>query len=349
MTDAAAPSVPARSMPRAPFESAVYKLSPLGLWGTTVGILLLLLVSFAAALALDHYPPFAKDAHGWNLEPGVWPGCILSLLVAVALGMQRYARTKDNADEAALCAVMPACKEFATGAYSAETLRRLRWATGIGIIAGFGPTLLAVPQELISIHPAMYLWFAIIDSLVGALFARGIVQSAQGTRGWADGIERGLVVDLLRIDSLNVIGRHGARNALIWFSVAAVILLFFIGNNMDAVTFAILLLAAAMGIWIFIRPMEQVHRRIRATKQAELDAIRQEIQHARAQASREPGAIGKLQGLLAFEARIEAVREWPFDLPTGLRVGTYVLIPAIPWFGQAIAGYFVANFVHFRL
>ena len=41
-----------------------------------------------------------------------------------------------------------------------------------------------------------------------------------------------LQIDLLRIDLLAVIGRNGARTALIWFGVAAVICLFFVGDNM---------------------------------------------------------------------------------------------------------------------
>jgi hypothetical protein len=189
----------------------------------------------------------------------------------------------------------------------------------------------------------MFIWFLVINAFTSALFARGIVHSARATETWARSIDSSLVVDLLRIDSLNVIGRHGARSALIWFSVAGAILLFFVGNNMNGLTLAILLLAAAMGIWIFIRPMERVHQRIRAAKHAELETIRRAIQDACAQAPHDAAAAAKLQGLLAYEARIEHVREWPFDQPTAIRVATYILIPAIPWFGQAIAGSFIAN------
>ena len=349
MTEAAAPSLSAPPTHRPIFEQALYRASPLGIWGTTLAIFLILLATFVVALAADRYAPFLNNDHGWSLRPGVWPGCVLSLLIAVALGMQRYVRSRDCADEAELRAVLPECREYELRTYSAEGQRQLRWATIFGVLAGAAPTLVAVPRALITTHPAMYFWFAVVDSLVGALFARGIVQSGRGTRTWAYGIEHGLTIDLLRIDSLSVIGRHGARNALIWFSVAAVIFLFLIGNNMDAATFVILLLAAAMGIWIFLSPMQLVHRRIRAAKQVELESIRREIQRARAQAPQDPAAAAKLQGLLAYETRIETVREWPFDQPTALRVGAYVLIPAIPWFGQAIAGYFVANFVHFRI
>ena len=148
------------------------------------------------------------------------------------------------------------------------------------------------------------------------------------------------------LDSPNVIGRHGARSALIWFSVAGAILLFFVGHNMNTLTFLILLLAALMGIWIFVRPMERVHRRIRAAKHVELEATRREIEAARLQAPHDAAAAAKLQSLLAYEARIENVREWPFDQSTMVRVGAYLFIPAIPWFGQAFAQRLIDTVAH---
>ncbi|HEY8697637.1 MAG TPA: hypothetical protein VIM02_08470 [Rhizomicrobium sp.] len=346
MSTAAVPLDSSRPRGRANFEQALYTLSPLGLWGTTLAILFVLLATFGAALAIDRYPPVVHAAQGWALQPGVWPAFVLSLLLTVALGMQRYVRLKDHDDDAVLETIMPGCREFEARMLDARGRRGLRIATVLGAILGAGATWVFVPRSAIAAHPAMYLWFGLVQATVTALFWRGIVASARGAESWALAIDKGLIVDLLRIDSLNIIGRQGARNALIWFSVAAVIFLFFIGNNMGGMTLAILALAAAMGLWIFIRPMERVHQRIRAAKQAELETVRREIGASRAEAPREASAAAKLQGLLAYEARIEAVREWPFDQPTAIRVAAFVLIPAIPWFGQAIAGYFIANLVH---
>ena len=90
--------------------------------------------------------------------------------------------------------------------------------------------------------------------------------------------------------------------------------------------------------------MARGHRRIRAAKLVELETLRHAIEQARAQAPADASAAMRLQGLLAYETRIEAVREWPFDQSTGMRLIAYLLIPAVPWFGQAIAGYFVEHF-----
>jgi hypothetical protein len=78
-----------------------------------------------------------------------------------------------------------------------------------------------------------------------------------------------------------------------------------------------------------------VHRRIRAEKALELDRVRDRIGHLRDEAVNDPSAATRLQGLLAYEARIQSVHEWPFDQTTLVRVAAYVLIPAIPWFGEA--------------
>jgi hypothetical protein len=337
----AAPLVPERRI----FEQMLYAGSPFGTLLTTLLIFAALIGTFALALLIDRYPALAHTPHGWSPNAGVWPAFVLSVLIIVALGMQRYARNRDLADNAALCAVLPNCTPE-QWMYDAAGLRRLRIATAIGALVGSVPSLVLVPRELVAKEPAMFIWFLVVNAFTSALFARGIVHSARAAETWARSIDTTLVIDLLRIDSLNVIGRHGARSALIWFSVAGAILLFLVGNNVNGLTLAILLLAAIMGIWIFVRPMERAHRRIRAVKAAELETVRREIQAARLQAPHDAASAAKLQGLLAYEARIEHVREWPFDQPTAIRVAAYVLIPAIPWFGQAIAGYFVAHFAH---
>jgi hypothetical protein len=326
-----------RTRPHSNFEQAIFDASPFGTLATTALIFLLLLGSFATVTGIDGYAPFAHTPQGWILRPGMWPGFVLSLLITVALGMQRYDRQRDKAERAALQAVMPQCDIYEARMSDAEALGRRRLATAIGVLLGALPTLMLVPVRMLAVHPAMFIWFVLVNAFVAALFARGVAMSARGGENWARAIDQGLSIDLLRIDSLNVIGRQSARKSLIWFSVAGVILLLLVGHNGDALTLAVLLLAAVMGIWIFVRPMERVHRQIGAAKRAELDSIRHVIQAACTQAPHDPAAAAKLQGLLAYETRIESVREWPFDQTTAMRVAIYVFIPAIPWFGQAFA------------
>ncbi len=155
-----------------------------------------------------------------------------------------------------------------------------------------------------------------------------------------------MIVDLLRIDTLAVWGRSAARFALIWFTVSAISCLFFINAGLNAFTISMLATLLALGIFVFVRPMERVHHRIRAAKAVELERIRGEIDGLRDAAVADPAAATRLQGLLAYETRIAAAQEWPFDQSTLVRVGASALILTVPWFGQAIAAYLVEPMNH---
>ena len=50
----------------------------------------------------------------------------------------------------------------------------------------------------------------------------------------------------------------------------------------------------------------------------------------------EPGAASELEGLLAWEARIERVPEWPFDVPTLIRFGAVLILAVGSWVGGAV-------------
>ena len=47
-----------------------------------------------------------------------------------------------------------------------------------------------------------------------------------------------------------------------------------------------------------------------------------------------PAAV--LPGLLAYETRIESVREWPYDVPTLLRFALLTVIAISSWLGGAL-------------
>jgi hypothetical protein len=98
---------------------------------------------------------------------------------------------------------------------------------------------------------------------------------------------------------------------------------------------------------VFVQPMERVHRKIRAAKHAELERIRGQIDTLRESAVNDPSCATRLQGLLAYETRIAAAPEWPFDQTTLVRVCASALILTVPWFGQAIAAYVVEHVSRF--
>jgi hypothetical protein len=107
-----------------------------------------------------------------------------------------------------------------------------------------------------------------------------------------------------------------------------------------------MLACAAMGIALFLRAILRVHRKIVEAKAEELEHLRGEIDTARASLKTDPAAAVRAQGLLAYEARIAAAPEWPFDQTTLFRVAASTLIVTVPWFGQALAGYAIDHLAH---
>jgi hypothetical protein len=319
------------------FEQRLFELSPLGTFGTALAIFLLLMGSFEGVALLAHYP--LADQLTFRPQEGAWPAAILSLLAAVALGMQRYTHLKDLEDGPTLSRLID-CNATSMAIDTSPARARLRRATVTGGIVGAALSYFAVPADARLHHIVVFLWFAIIMTMLGAMFARGTTMTRIAAQNFAMRIDRNLKVDLLRVDELSIIGRSGARAALIWLCVAAVISLFFVSGRAPGLVIATIILSAGMAFWIFFRSLERVHRRIRQAKRVELERLRASIADQRAQAAHDHAAATRLHGLLAYETRIERVHEWPFDQLTLLRVGSYVLIPAAPALGQLAMKYF---------
>ena len=79
----------------------------------------------------------------------------------------------------------------------------------------------------------------------------------------------------------------------------------------------------------------------------ELERVRRQIDALRETAVDDPSCATRLQGLLAYEARIMGAQEWPFDQTTLVRVCASAFILTVPWFGQAIAAYVVDHLSRF--
>jgi hypothetical protein len=319
------------------FEQRLFLKSPLGTFATATTLFVVLAGSYALLAMLSHTVMFDYTSRDRRLTSGAFPAFVLSLLVATILGMQRYVRAKEQSDAPAFAAI-------ASSAASATTILRpasrkiMLGASAAGATAGIALAVSTLPLALLRAHPALFAWHLAVIMFLSALFARGAAMTARGGRAFEHLIEHDLRIDLLQIDKLGVIGRRSARNALIWFTVAAIVCLFFVGNNVDLTNYIILGACAGMGLWIFFRPIVHVHRRIRAEKQIALDRIRHDIASVRDRAVDDAAAATRMQALLAYESRIQSVHEWPFDPTTLARVASYVLIPALPWIGKALLG-----------
>jgi hypothetical protein len=337
-----------RSDRQAYFEQRIFVLSPLGDFWTAFLIFLLICGAFVLIAGIENLPLIARTATGIGVAEPVRTAFALATTLAAALYIQRYTRVRERADYPAFARTLnPGAVERHNVVSLTPGKARLIPATWLGLIAGvlaswplYGHYLSDPPR------PGVFGWFAVVTVILLMSFTRGVELSRTGTQGANAVIGGELKVDLLRIDLLSVWGRSAARFALIWFTVGAVSCLFFVDSGLNVFTVGLVSVFLVLGIWVFLRTMQPVHRKIRAAKAAELDRVRDDIEAARVNAARDAAAATRMQGLLAYEARIEATPEWPFDQTTIFRVGASALILTVPWFGQAVAQFAIEHLAH---
>jgi len=146
-------------------------------------------------------------------------------------------------------------------------------------------------------------------------------------------------VDLLDHSAFAPCVRQGLMGALIWIlflSVSSSLLL-----DLDVSGPWGVMAPAVLGIAILalVIPVWGAHQRIQEVKRDTLRGLRREIQTSEGALHTHPedGAnASRLRALLAYEARIERVREWPFDASTVLRMTFYMALGVSSWLGAAL-------------
>ena len=334
----------------APVEQLIFELSPVGTLATAAVLFLLLFGSFIGIAAIEHVAILHKGSQTAGFSDAAWPALVLSLLCVTALGMQRYARLADSRDAPAYARILTGGMGSAVDVTQANARgTRLLPATLIGLVIGIALSIWIRISELREGHVipmGVMLWYGAATTLLTVLFVRGAEQTRAGNRGYGEMIQAELKIDLLRTDTLAVLGRSAARTPLIWFVVSAVAFLFLVGGDLDALTIGLIVACAAMGMSLFVSTMLRIHHQIKAAKDAELEHVRRQIDAARAALHNDDHAAARIHGLIAYEKRISEAPEWPFDQSTLVRVAAYILIPTVPWFGQAVAGYMIDHLAH---
>jgi hypothetical protein len=332
-----------------PFEHAIFVLSPFGLLPTTLLLFIALFGSFVAIASAEGIPIVRQG--GFSFSDAGWPALVLSLLCCTALAMQRYARVAEAREAPNYARILSGGTTSALAVTSATPSEaRLGRATLMGVAVGAVLSVairVAEYREGHVIPPGAMTWFALATTLLAVLFARGVEQSRAGNRAYARTLQSELTIDLLRTDTLSVLGRSAARHSLIWFVVSGVACLFFVRGDLDWLTMLLIAGCATMGITMFAASMGRIHHQIVDAKMAELERIRCRIDALRNKLHEDAFASQSLHGLLAYEKRVQEAQEWPFDQTTLVRVAASTLILTVPWFGQAIAAYVVDHLSRF--
>jgi hypothetical protein len=146
-------------------------------------------------------------------------------------------------------------------------------------------------------------------------------------------------VDLLDPGAFSPFAAVGLRNAVGWFIGSAIASLLMTGTGNMWIVAVVIVVTTGFGVAGLVIPSRGLHTHIRERKREELARIRDLIANERAilfaDTERSP-VPPRMHAILTYEARIESVREWPFDTSTLSRFGLFLLIPLVSWIGGAL-------------
>jgi hypothetical protein len=133
--------------------------------------------------------------------------------------------------------------------------------------------------------------------------------------------------------------RYGLRVALLWVAFLAIASLHLVDVRAALPLLTILPLLIGLPAVALFLPVRGARNRVREAKADRLGSLRASIRSAEAELD-EGGAYAaqaavRLPALIALEARVDAVREWPFDAPSLLRFGLYLALGLGSWLGAA--------------
>jgi len=191
------------------------------------------------------------------------------------------------------------------------------------------------------------LWRFLRDVTIWTLSIRLVVVVIGSSQRVSRLSERVARIDLLDLRGLAPLARIGLRSALAFALAASMIAAMASDELTLPVALITMVIVGAVGAFSVLLPVRGVHRAIRAAKDAELLAVRAAIARSRRAAlARDATAADdatRLGDLLAFEARIAGVGEWPFGLGTFVRLTVFLALPLGSWIAGALVEWLVSR------
>ncbi len=310
--------------------------------GLVTGIVALYLVAAAASGSLDQ---LFGPGDPRSLTSATRRDLVIICLIAFMLVTRRFESRRAREDLPRL-RLLTRCSEAELAGIVAPSTAghaRRRIVEAVGALVGVAiiPASSQDPAFIFrkEVWDAGLVWSVLANAFLFALIARA-VYGTFASRGVAERITREIVeIDLLDRSVLAPFARQGLRRAFFWAGGSSIASLLALDLERLWALFAILALTLLMATLALLEPVRAIHARLAEAKRAELARVRAEIQRVK-EAALEPHRAGTgadaLPGLLAYESRIEAVSEWPFDMPTRLGFGALVILAAGSWLGGAI-------------
>ena len=179
-------------------------------------------------------------------------------------------------------------------------------------------------------------WVWILNPTLFAMMGIQVATSSAGASVYQE-LGRRTRVTLGDIAPLAPFARAGLRIALLWFVGTSLASLLLVDTDSPMLVLSVLLVTIVIAVASLLAPSRGVHERLHDAKGQELGWLRSEIARAsRALRAGDAAGAAQLPALLAWEARVAAAPEWPFDAGTAVRFGLFLLVPVGSWLGGAL-------------
>ncbi|MEQ9520615.1 MAG: hypothetical protein RLN89_14390 [Parvibaculum sp.] len=296
-----------------------------------------------------------ETAYTLGLDPYTWAALISSLLTGFGVSAASFALVHDVQDmEEAAPVLGYEADEMITDwlAYLRDAEPLARVITFGFFVIGFLIAVTNVPgaqdwlrPEADRIFPWFQqvpaLWFLIVIPFNFALIGKGAYFTlVEGRFRRRIRTER-LAINLFHLDELAPFTRMALRRSFLWIIGSSICLLFFLNEAVHPSGLLPFILAIMIvAVVTLVAPLVSIHRKISVEKVEELRRVRDQL-HVHKSELMEGGvgandAARRLSGLVAYEARVERVSEWPLDMPTLGRFSFYLAIPLFSWVGGAL-------------
>jgi hypothetical protein len=140
-------------------------------------------------------------------------------------------------------------------------------------------------------------------------------------------------LNLFDLSPLAPFTQQGLTNALLLIGSLSIWSLVLIETGFSQMMWMIAGVTLVTAILALLAPVQGVHKRIRQSKQEEIDWLDDEISTLRSslQQSDISPQSGRLADLVAYRGLVESVAEWPFTSSTYVRLALYTLLPILTW------------------
>ncbi|WP_417476570.1 hypothetical protein [Maricaulis sp.] len=327
-----------------PAETALYRWSPLGFWGTTLTVFAVSFGSFALIAEITGRPHlgYVNAAGAWQLNTVSRIGFVLSMILTTGVALTQIGRRRWETERASLLAAMDPQGRAAANALCEGvpvSWRRSYWALTIfGFIGGLIFNIIMTDAEAVT--PLEYvqsigLWFLVFSPWLYAVGLRAGLSLAREGREMRKLIDRHAVIDLYHLEKLDIFGRIGLAAAGSWLVMAGVLLLFIADPRQAWIAVPAIALAALGGVVALTNAVRPIQRKVQAAKATELVEVHRHMAQARERAfAGDDAAASALAGLTDYEVWVERRPEWPISTSVTLRFSLYILIPILPILGS---------------